>query len=135
MKTLYRSWLVALPLIALPLGGVALADQTPIAGTQPLGVSVETTAVVAKGWSGRKDLMGKTVYNDKGEKVGNLKDVIISPDKTASFAIISTGGFVGLDKHDVAIPFSQLQITGSKIDLPGGSKDALKSLPEFEYAK
>jgi sporulation protein YlmC with PRC-barrel domain len=109
--------------------------QAPIAGTQPIGVTVEEDAIVARGWSGRKNLLNKPVYNDRGEKIGKLEDVIISPDKTASFAIVSTASYVGMSKHDVAIPFDQLQLKGERIMLPGGSKDALKALPEFVYAK
>lgn len=107
----------------------------PIVGSQPIGLSVQEEAIVAKGWSSKKDLIGKAVYNDKGEKVGKVEDIIIAPDKSASMAIVGAGGFVGLDKHDVAIPFQQLQMEGKKIVLPGATKDAIKSLPAFEYGR
>lgn len=117
-------------------GGIAMAaNEAPVAGAQPIGVTVEGEAIVAKGWSSKKDLVGKTVYNDKGEKVGNIEDVIIAPDRSASFAIVGAGGFVGLAKHDVAIPFQQLQISSNRIVLPGATKDALRSAPEFRYAR
>ena len=109
--------------------------QAPIAGAQPIGVTVQEEAIVARGWSSKKDLLHKAVYNDKGEKIGTIDDVIVAPDKTASFAVVSTGGFVGLNKHDVAIPFSQLQTGGNRITLAGATKDALKALPEFQYAR
>jgi hypothetical protein len=38
-------------------------------------------------------------------------------------------------KHDVAIPVSQFRVENNKITLPGATKDALKALPKFEYAK
>ena len=129
------SWLVAVPFLALSAGGLANANEPPVVGAQPLGVTVEEAATVAKGWSGKKDLLNKAVFNDKNEKIGSVQDVIIGPEKTASFAIVGTGGFVGLAKHDVAIPFSQLQLNGSRVMLPGATKDALKSLPEFVYAR
>jgi sporulation protein YlmC with PRC-barrel domain len=108
--------------------------RAPVVGAQPIGVTVQEDAIVAQGWSSKKDLVGKPVYNDQGEKIGNIEDVIISPDRTASFAIIGAGGFVGLSKHTVAIPFKQLQLSSSRIMLPGATKDAIKSLPEFVYA-
>jgi sporulation protein YlmC with PRC-barrel domain len=151
-RSIFRHCLVAVPLLVLAGGNIARAQQpgqqqpgqqqqqpgqqqVPIAGAQPIGMTVEETAIVAKGWSGKKDLLGKAVYNDKGEKIGSVSDVIIAPDKSASFAVVSTGGFVGLAKHDVAVPFSQLQMSGNRVTLPGATKDALKSLPEFVYAK
>lgn len=117
-------------------GGIAMADnEAPVAGAQPIGVTVQQEAIVAKGWSSKKALLGKTVYNDKGEKVGSIEDVIIAPDRTATFAIIGAGGFVGLAKHDVAIPFEQLQISDNRIVLPGATKDAIRSAPAFRYAR
>jgi hypothetical protein len=32
------------------------------------------------------------------------------------------------------VPFGSLQIAGNRVMLPGGTKDALKALPEFGYA-
>lgn len=129
--------------VSLFSGGIAAAQQqqapgqqqAPVVGAQPIGISVQEQALVAKGWSSKKDLLGKAVYNDKHDKIGTVRDVILSPDRTASFAVISAGGFVDLDQHDVAIPFQQLQLNGSRIELPGATKDTIKSLPEFVYAR
>ncbi len=109
--------------------------EPPIAGRQPIGVTIEETSMIAKGWSVKKQLLGKPVYNDKGDKIGSIEDIIIGPDKAAHFAIVGTGGFVGLDRHDVAIPVSQLDTTANKITLPGATKEALKSVPPFQYMK
>ncbi len=35
----------------------------------------------------------------------------------------------------VAIPVNQFRVENNKITLPGATKDALKALPKFEYAK
>jgi hypothetical protein len=40
-----------------------------------------------------------------------------------------------MGKHDVAIPVAQLKEDHGKIVLAGANKDALKSMPKFEYAK
>ncbi len=110
-------------------------SNPPVAGTATLGVTQAEMKLVALGWSARQKVLGKPVYNDKGERIGNVEDIIISPDNTVSFAIIGAGGFLGIKKHDVAIPVSQLKQEGDRIILPGATKEALKSLPEFQYAK
>jgi len=79
--------------------------------------------------------MGKAVYNDKNEKTGTVDDLIITPDKSVSYAIIGAGGFLGMGKHDVAIPVSQFKEDKGRIVLAGATKDALKAMPKFEYAK
>jgi sporulation protein YlmC with PRC-barrel domain len=147
MKTTPHKWngVIVAGLVTVA-GGVAVAQQqqqqppqqqqrAPVVGAQPIGVTVQEDAIVAQGWSSKKDLVGKPVYNDQGQKIGNIEDVIISPDRIASFAIIGAGGFVGLSKHTVVIPFKQLQLSGSRMVLPGATKDAIKSLPEFVYAR
>ena len=65
--------------------------------------------LVALGWSAKKKILGKAVYNDKNEKIGTVDDIIIAPDRAVSFAIIGVGGFVGIGKHDVAIPMNQIR--------------------------
>ncbi len=60
---------------------------------------------------------------------------IIAPDKAVSYAIIGAGGFLGVGKHDVAIPVSQLQQSDGKIVLAGATKDAIRAMPPFEYAR
>ena len=111
------------------------AARAQVAGSTTLGVVImEMTEEVATGWSAKRSLLGKVVYNERDEKVGKVDDLIISTDKKVSYAIIGAGGFVGLGRHDVAIPFSQLKEQGGKIVLVGATKDIIKSLPTFEYA-
>jgi len=54
---------------------------------------------------------------------------------TLSFVIVGAGGFVGVGKHDVAIPVNQLKQQDGKLVLPGATKEAIKTLPKFEYPK
>jgi sporulation protein YlmC with PRC-barrel domain len=107
----------------------------PVVGTATLGVAVAEMKQVVLGWSAKNDMLGKPVYNEKGEKIGSVDDVIITPDNAVSYAIIGAGGFVLLAKHDVAIPITQIKVEGDKLVLPGATKEALKALPEFQYAK
>ena len=39
-----------------------------------------------------------------------------------SYAIVGTGGFLGVAQHDVAIPVGQLKVEGDKLMLPGATK-------------
>ena len=100
-----------------------------------LGVAATEVQAVATGWSLKKSVLGKSVYNEEGKSVGKIDDVIVAPDKAVSYAIIGAGGFLGMGKHDVAIPVNQFRVENNKITLPGATKDALKALPKFEYAK
>jgi sporulation protein YlmC with PRC-barrel domain len=123
-------------LVALAVFAAASREAyTQVAGTVTLGVALAEMKEVATGWSAKKQFLGKTVVNEKGEKVGKIDDVIITPEKAISYVIIGAGGFLGIAKHDVAIPVTQLKHEGDKIVLPGATKEAVKALPKFEYAK
>lgn len=135
--------IAVLTISAVPLCvGLASAQvpAAPVAGRAPLGVTVIEMEAVVVGWSAKHDLFGKTVVNDKNDKIGKVDDLIISPSKdgttpAASFAIIGVGGFLGIGKRDVAIPTGQLKIHNKQLILPGATKDAVKALPPFEYQR
>jgi sporulation protein YlmC with PRC-barrel domain len=118
---------VTVLLVATP---ACFAQQ--VVGSTTLGV-VELRDVTT-GWSTKRQVLGKKVFNDNSETVGKIDDIIVSPDKAVSYAIIGAGGFLGVGRHDVAIPVSQLKEDGGKFILAGASKDAIKAMPAFEYA-
>ena len=135
---------IALIAFAILCGGTfsANAQQTapnqanaPVAGSAPLGVTVTEMNTVVLGWSAKKAILGKAVMNDQKQKIGTIEDIIITPNDSVSFAIIGTGGFLGMGKHDVAIPMKQIKNENNNFVLPGATKDALKALPAFEYHK
>jgi hypothetical protein len=125
-----HSFGVALLCMPLLLAGNA---QAQVAGSTSLGVSDLT--LVANGWSVKKKVLGKTVYNEENKRVGKIEDIIVAPDGTASFIILGAGGFLGVARHDVAIPVGQILVKDEKLLLPGATKAALKSMAKFEYAK
>jgi hypothetical protein len=121
------------------LVAVALAScidaQAQVAGTQTLSVTVEQSQALLEGWSVKKSVLGKAVYNDQNVKVGTIRDLIVAPDGSVSAAILAAGGFLGVATHDVAVPIAALDIRGGNLYLPGATKDALKATPEFQYTK
>lgn len=128
-----KSGILACAVAAAVLSGAALAQ--PIAGTATIGITATEVQAVATGWSLKKSILGKSVYNEEGKSIGKIDDVIVAPDSSISYAIVGAGGFLGLGKHDVAIPVKNFKVENKKITLPGATKDVLKALPKFEYAK
>ena len=104
---------------------------------QTAGVSVSTMELreVATGWSAKKQILGENVYNDTGDKVGEINDLIVTPHKALSYAIVGVGGFLGVGEHEIAVPVGKLKQEKGKIVLPGATKEVLKAAPKFEYAK
>jgi sporulation protein YlmC with PRC-barrel domain len=128
----------SLNLTALALAA-ALCSTAPawaqVAGaTTTVGVSVVESTQVAMGWSVKKTLLGKIIYNEAGLKVGKVQDLIIAPDKNLTYVIVGAGGFIGIGRHDVAIPVTQIQDRAGKLVMPGATKDTIKAMPQFDYA-
>ena len=129
-----NSRLLIATLVTIGVSGAVGTASAQVAGSTTLGVSVVEATRLALGWSVKKSILGKLVYNEAGDKVGKVEDMIIAPDKNVSYLIIGAGGFIGINRHDVAIPVAALQDKGGKLILPGATKDIVKSMPRFEYA-
>jgi sporulation protein YlmC with PRC-barrel domain len=121
--------------LAAALALVAPGAYVQAAASKTLSVSQQEMNLAEKGWSGKKDIMGKAVYNDNNDKIGDVNDVIFSRNNSASFVVIGVGGFLGMGEHDVAVPLSRIKHDNDKLILAGATKEALKSMPEFKYAK
>jgi sporulation protein YlmC with PRC-barrel domain len=122
-------------LAASAFGAVCQQANAQVAGEQPIGISVEQAQLIVEGWSVKKSLLGKSIYNDSGEKVGVLHDIIIAPDNAVSFGIVAAHQFLGVSQHDVAIPLSQLDYVGGKLVWAGATRDVVKAIPAFQYSK
>jgi sporulation protein YlmC with PRC-barrel domain len=81
-----------------------------------------------------EDAAGQDGLQRTGQKVGKVEDLIVAPSNDVSYVIVGAGGFVGIGRHDVAIPVSQIQDQGGKLVMAGATKDGIKALPSFNYA-
>jgi sporulation protein YlmC with PRC-barrel domain len=130
-RTIKHAMLIAV--LGLTLITTAAYAGAPVAGTVTLGTTTEVTQAIAIGHRASK-LIGAPVYNEQDEKVGSIDDLIVTPDRALSYAIVSVGGFLGLGGRLVAIPVEQIRAERDKLILPGATKEALLKIPEFKYA-
>jgi hypothetical protein len=126
----HANLLVAASLVLMTSGVV----HAQVAGSTLIGVAAAELREVATGWSVKRQVLGQPVFNDKRERIGTVDDIIVSPSKAVSYAIVGVGGFLGVAKHDVAIPVNQFSQTEGKLVLAGGSREAIGAMPPFDYA-
>ena len=116
---------VATAVAALALGGIALA-QAP---TQIM-TTVPPQSVTVTDW------YKQSVYDPANSKIGEIMDVLLSPDGKVNALIVGVGGFLGIGEKDVAVPFSAVKHTtkDGKVYLTlDTTKDALKAAPGLKY--
>jgi len=129
-----NSRLLIATLVTMGVSGAVSTASAQVAGSTTVGITLVEATRLTLGWSVKKSILGKWVYNEVGEKVGKVEDMIIAPDKNVSYLIIGAGGFLGIDRHDVAIPVAALRDKGGRLILSGATKDIVKAMPRFEYA-
>jgi sporulation protein YlmC with PRC-barrel domain len=122
-------------LAALVIASISTTVAAQVAGgTTTVGVNITESTQLALGWSVKNTLMGKMIYNEAGDKVGKVEDLIISPDRKVTYVIVGAGGFIGIGRHDVAVAVGQIQDNAGKLIMPGATKDMIKAMPVFTYA-
>lgn len=108
------------------------------ANAQGVSQSVEITKVdvqrVAAGYRASK-VIGSSVANDANETIRKIDDLLVTRDGKEPYVVLSVGGFLGMGTRLVVIRYDSLKFADNKIVLPGGTKDGLKMLPAFQYAK
>ena len=79
-------------------------------------------------------ITGTNVTNQKGENLGEIKDLMIDTETgTVNYAVLSFGGFLGLGDKYFAIPFEAFSVntTTEKFTL-NVTKDRLENAPGFD---
>ena len=132
--TMNRNFLATISAVSILLG-TSSVSLGQVAGSRQIGVAMAELREITTGWSVKRQILGQTIYNDKNENIGKVDDVIVAPDKAISYAIVGAGGFLGVGKHDVAVPVNQFKAVDGSLVLAGASKDALMAMPAFEYAR
>jgi hypothetical protein len=125
----------AIALASATMIGVALISGPALAqgAAQTVAIAKVDVQTLAAGYRASK-VTGSNVVNDANESIGKIDDLLVSPDGKAPFAVLSIGGFLGMGSHLVVVPYDSLKLVDNKVVLPGGTKDALRALPEFKYA-
>jgi sporulation protein YlmC with PRC-barrel domain len=109
-------------------GKVEIQSATP--GKVEIMSTVPNNSVTVTDW------YKQSVYDPADAKIGEIMDVLMSPDGHATALIVGVGGFLGAGEKDVAVPFSAVKHTmkNQKAYLTmDTTKDALKAAPGLKY--
>jgi PRC-barrel domain len=90
--------------------------------------------IVIHGFSARRHVLGQKVYNDKGQLVGEIEDLILAK-RSVSHVIMGVGGFLGLATYTVAVPVADFIRSDEKIVMPRATEEAVRAMPRFQYAQ
>ena len=115
-----------------------LSAAVVVAGATVAMAAGEVMTNVPPGSLTVTDWYKQSVYDPSNTKIGEVMDVLVSPEGRVDTVIVGVGGFLGAGEKDVAVSFSSVQKTvkNNKIYLTmNTTKDALKAAPGFKYDK
>jgi sporulation protein YlmC with PRC-barrel domain len=77
-------------------------------------------------------LIGMEVFNQKGEKIGKIEDILVKGSATEPLAVLSVGRFTGGGDKMVAVPLSHITMNG---DHPGmaATKTEMASMAPWQF--
>lgn len=82
------------------------------------------------------DFMKKNILGANNERIGDVNDLLLSPDGEVMAVLVGVGGFLGIGEKTVAIPFDALQRSPDSDQLTAQySREDLKQAPQFVTAK
>jgi sporulation protein YlmC with PRC-barrel domain len=78
-------------------------------------------------------LIGMTVYNNQGEKVGTVHDIILDKDGKASGVVLNVGGVLGIGAKAVGLTWKEIDVKPDQQAVQiSYSKEQLKAAPDFK---
>ena len=81
------------------------------------------------------DYIGKTVYDQAGNNIGDVNDLILSGDNQVQAVILGVGGFLGIGEKDVAVNTNAIKIVqdgDNKRLVVEATKEALNNAPAYD---
>jgi uncharacterized protein YrrD len=86
---------------------------------------------------GADTLVGNDVYNEEGEDLGEIKEIMLDMHSgRVGYAVLSFGSFLGMGEKLFAVPWDALKLdTEHKRFVLNVEKDRLKQAPGFDRGK
>lgn len=79
-------------------------------------------------------IIGMPVFNEQGEKIGTIDDVLLPSSGGEVTTVLNVSGFVGGHKM-VKVPLSHVRFGTDKPMMPGGEKTAVMAMPSYDYVQ
>ena len=155
--SVFLSMLVVAALLLVACGGQETTTSVPSTNVPP--VTVDVTETMEEGIGSETEtadpnmtttpvvpvtgedspsrvtnLLDFGVWNQNGEQIGDVEDMVLDLDNTMiSYVIVGTGGFLGLGEKEVAIPWDMLELQTGTGDTTGSQQNAFIFTGDQEF--
>ncbi|GGJ41800.1 PRC-barrel domain-containing protein [Neoroseomonas lacus] len=107
---------------------VAVAPAAAATGLSPMPTHASAQQRTSR-------IVGSTVYNNGGDSIGSVDDLILGTGPAGPTAVLSIGGFLGMGSRLVTVPLRDLTYNQqtSRWHLASATKENLAARPAFAY--
>lgn len=123
-----QAWMVPVAMFAATAFGIGWVDAS-IAQT-----AGRSSAATAEATLSTDTLIGASVTNDAGEKIGTIDSLILDGRYRVLAVVVDVGGFLGIGAKQVELPMDRFVIDGGRVTLPGATKESLSQAREYRPA-
>ena len=79
-----------------------------------------------------EELVGKSVYNSAGEKVGDIEEIVVNRNTRATAAVIGVGGFLGVGEKKIVVPLDRMRMQGDRVVAPNLTKESAGTMQAYQ---
>jgi sporulation protein YlmC with PRC-barrel domain len=138
-----RQRIVLLGSVALVATALAACESTDrMLGTNMSG-SAETSGVPAGTVTSTQipseframrveEMVGKSVYNSAGDRVGEIDRIVVNRSSRATGAVVGVGGFMGVGEKQVVVPLDRMRMQGDRIVVPNLTKESVGTMQSYQ---
>lgn len=127
-------------LVAVAISACEATDRTlgtnmsGSADTRAVPVGTVTTTQIPTEFRAMRveQLVGKSVYNSAGDRVGEIDEIVVNRNNRATGAVVGVGGFMGVGEKKVVVPFDSMRMQGDRIVAPNLTKDGVGSMQSYQ---
>jgi sporulation protein YlmC with PRC-barrel domain len=113
----------------------APAEPAPAAEAAPANPPPSDAVISAQseGELRADQLIGMTVYNAEGEKVGAVHDILLDKEGKATGVVLSVGGVLGVGAKSVGLTWKEIDVKPDQQQVQiSYTKDQLEAAPDFK---
>lgn len=94
-------------------------------------VSVAAAPRALSAWSAG-ELIGRSVYNRGGERVGTVNDVVVHRRERVTGVVLGVGGtFFGIGENEAVVPLRQFRLEGERLVVPELRRETLERIDNY----
>jgi sporulation protein YlmC with PRC-barrel domain len=121
-----------------PQGQQQVQQQAARQQQQPAARPQQTQQDTAALGAGRpiavSRLLDMSLYNERGQQLGHVEQVILGRDNK-QYIVIGHGGFLGLGEKRIVLGLDNVRLTGDRLVIRGLTEAELKAMPAWNWPR